>query len=143
MKSAWWFGLVGLTSGLVLFGGATGCGDEEKSGGGTGGALLDGASGAGGGSAGTSTAGRNPNLGAACMSDGDCGAGLQCMTDTSAAISGGSPAGGVCTAPCGSVSVAVRARVDPSVGGGVETSNRVDDETNGAVTPRPLRRRDR
>src|SRR6266508_4091166 len=44
---------------------------------------------------------------------------------------------GVSTVPCGSVSSPTRARVDPSVGGGVVASYRSAGEMKGAVTPRP------
>jgi len=39
-------------------------------------------------------------LGSSCKKDGDCSSGLICLTDTSQAIRGGSPGGGLCTTPC-------------------------------------------
>jgi hypothetical protein len=99
MKSSSVISVVALTvaTATLALGGQTGCGNEEP-----GGTLLDGGGTSGAGGAGYPI-GQSSVLGIACASDADCAAesGLTCITSTSAALDSGSPAHGICTAPCG------------------------------------------
>jgi len=100
---------------LFAIGIAPGCGSDEIAGA-TGGAATTTTGGSGnslggagnksggaantGGASGPGQGNINVMLGARCANDAACGTGLKCLTSDSGAISGGGPAGGICTADC-------------------------------------------
>ena len=104
-----WLGL-GLLA--ASFGGSSfACSSDDSGGGATGGAgggFTDGgfgATGGGPGATGRATGGTGggtvaTKLAKACVNDGECGAGLTCITPDSAAWDGEGPAHGYCTATC-------------------------------------------
>ncbi len=88
-------------------GGAASGGTSGKGGAGATGGVNQ--SGGGGVSAGTGGEGgeagspaMNGSLGASCIIDAQCGAGLICVESSDVATLGGAPAGGICTAACNS-----------------------------------------